>query len=127
MEEKEFVPYNLALKLKELGFNEPCLSGYNDRREPTVTVHVQGRNVDTFNYYERQSQYFVLRPTFSQVFRWFEKNHTLKCWVEWGSEYLELANYQDSFGIKHFISEHGTKEEAEVACLEKLIKILETK
>ena len=27
---KDFVSYNEALKLKELGFNEPCIFGYND-------------------------------------------------------------------------------------------------
>ena len=27
---KEFIPYEQALELKELGFNEPCLAIYND-------------------------------------------------------------------------------------------------
>lgn len=26
---KEFVPYDLAMELKELGFNEPCICGYD--------------------------------------------------------------------------------------------------
>lgn len=48
--EEQFVPYELALKLKELGFDERCLAGYyndgkslwffrfhkNSEREPTV-------------------------------------------------------------------------------------------
>ena len=28
--EKEFVTYELALKLKELGFNEPCIATYDE-------------------------------------------------------------------------------------------------
>ena len=27
--EKEFVPYVIALSLKELGFNEPCIKGWD--------------------------------------------------------------------------------------------------
>ena len=27
--EKEFVTYEIALKLKELGFDEPCIAGFN--------------------------------------------------------------------------------------------------
>lgn len=30
--EKEFVPYEQALALKELGFDEPCLAWHNSKR-----------------------------------------------------------------------------------------------
>lgn len=30
---KEFVPYELAVKLKELGFDEPCLAVFNESKK----------------------------------------------------------------------------------------------
>ena len=31
--EEQFVPYELAIKLKELGFDEPCLGGFDDDKK----------------------------------------------------------------------------------------------
>ena len=31
--EKEFVDYKIALELKELGFDEPCIAGYSNSTE----------------------------------------------------------------------------------------------
>jgi hypothetical protein len=61
-------------------------------------------------------------PTFSQVFRWFREKYNIhiriekydetKWWANWGSWTSEVY---DSY------------EEAELACLEKLIEIVEQK
>ena len=36
--EKEFVPYELALRMKELGFDEPCFGYYNNKGYSLLTV-----------------------------------------------------------------------------------------
>ena len=117
-----FVPYEIAIQLKEVGFNEPCLAHYSGENF-TYSPVIMGRLFPT----KKVNKHEYLAPTFSQTFKWFEKNHVLKCWVEWGSEYLQLAYYQNSSGMKYFISEHGTKEKAEIACLKKLIELVKNK
>ena len=60
--DKEFVPYEQALALKELGFNEPCLASYFHAGK---RLHI----TEYINY----GEYTTLAPTFSQAFRWFRE------------------------------------------------------
>ena len=60
--ENEFVPYELALELKQLGFNEPCIRGWS---------------MDKQVFYHPDSDVILDNPTFSQAFRWFRDNHNL--------------------------------------------------
>jgi hypothetical protein len=68
-------------------------------------------------------------PTYSQVFRWFREKYDLHHVIHQftfkkgtDEEYLaEVAKADDTF------SECRTYEDAEVACLEKLIEIIEEK
>ena len=77
--EKDFIPFQEALELKKIGFDEPCL-GYYD---------LDGLQVSTHHWYpENKNSSFPLQhttnnpkvsaPTFSQTFRWFRnKNYIL--------------------------------------------------
>ena len=103
--EKEFIPYEQALALKELGFDEPCFSYYYNRELSFGARTSYGEVVEA--------------PTFSQAFRWFREKY---------GDYLLY-----SFGlIPHFtiiqnlIIEDSkiTYEEAELECLKKLIEIV---
>ena len=112
--EKEFVPYQEALALKEIGFDEPCFATWNGE---TLDMSLQIPSDD----------YFTSAPTFSQAFRWFREKYEIYYIIE-GSK---------KFGFQHFIyddkgsyeikSEETFKnyEEAELACLNKLIEIVE--
>jgi len=63
--EREFVPYMLAVKLKELGFDEPCFGYYH-----VCDGYTKGYAFCYFNEPERyESDSAVLAPTFSQTFR----------------------------------------------------------
>jgi hypothetical protein len=76
--EKEFVPYELAVKLKELGFDEPCV-GYYHLNEG----YTKGYAFCYFNEPKRyESDSAVLTPTFSQAFRWFREKHNIDAWVQ---------------------------------------------
>lgn len=65
MLEKDFVPYEEALALKELGFDERCFAVYFN---PTQQLYFD-KNINEFNKDVR-----TLAPTFSQAFRWFREN-----------------------------------------------------
>jgi hypothetical protein len=73
--EKEFIPYEQALALKELGFNEPCFATYSNVQEA-------GIEKGSLSYYKGSflpvsSKMFCLAPTYSQVFRWFREKYDL--------------------------------------------------
>ena len=146
--EKEFIPYEQALELKELGFDEECL-GYYRKDNPTLKFG-EGLELVTRNYrcnvmhyplknsrYVAGSSapdgyyYLTTSPTFSQVFRWFRKKYkNLHGSIEQTNSYKdEYTVYIVRFGYiegnlkdepKVFIS----YEEAELECLKKLIEIV---
>ena len=126
--EKEFVPYELALELKQLGFDEPCLGAFmgKDFRQFDFSNDLKG--------YVNDNNLIIGRPTYSQAFRWFREKYEL----------FHSTNYQDNnSGLGCFdyeiLSKRGksqvdgecpefsTYEEAELACLQRLIEIVKTK
>ena len=64
----EFVPYEEALTMKELGFDEKCFGFYN----PTITKDVIINN-DSYGGFGLTQDHIVVAPTFSQAFRWFRE------------------------------------------------------
>ena len=121
--EKEFIPYEQALALKELGFNRKTLAQYNT---------YQGNEwILTFNFSE-EGQYTgnggpCVAPTFSQVFRWFREKHKLSGTPQYftGGYYCYTINdMKDTEKSNRLFTEFETYEEAELACLIKLIEIV---
>jgi hypothetical protein len=118
---KEFVPYELALELKQLGFDEPCV-GYYHLNEG----YTKGYAFCYFNEPKRyESDSAVLTPTFSQAFRWFRENGKV---AEVFSQILPSNKYKWGYkiqGVEGITDGFLTYEEAELACLTKLIEIVE--
>jgi len=120
--EKEFVPYKLALELKQLGFGEPCLASY----------YHAGRKLD-IDEYINHGEYTVLAPLFQQAFRWFREKHNIDISINTVySKYnkntsKKYGGVTDNESVFTNIGFHDTYEEAELACLQKLIEIVKTK
>jgi hypothetical protein len=101
---KEFIPYEQALALKELGFDEPCLG---------------------FRYIEKNKP--EESPTYSQAFRWFREKYGVKfhiredIWNHWC--YLNILSSEEYV----IMGEYKSYEEAELACLKQLIEIIKYK
>ncbi len=120
---KEFVPYELALRMKGLGFDEPCLGRYyNEEFE-----------FDQGSWNSLDVEHIISAPTFSQAFRWFREKHGLYGIPE-ERALLNNFSYQvksNKEGAITFIVYGGyplnfkSYDEAETACLEKLIGIVE--
>ena len=130
--EKEFVPYELVVKLKALGFDEECFGYYH--------VNVGYTKGYAFCYFDKPKRFKdgfdLLAPTFSQAFRWFrEKNYyvTITPYINFKSKPFEIViEFVHQTGSMDYIdfegeSEFDTYEEAELACLTKLIEIVETR
>jgi hypothetical protein len=131
---KEFIPYQQALALKELGFDEPCFAMWTTGLTEFETSNVSPPRIfsSKFKLNDTQSctsyinnlKYFgTAAPLYQQAFRWFreKKIHTVV------QEY-DINNYMFSIddGINRDIEITGydTYEEAELACLIKLIEIV---
>ena len=120
--EKEFIPYELAVKLKAIGFNEPCMfvhDTWGNTKNWTEDGEGEHRNshINASIYYSA--------PLFQQVFRWFREKYqaspTIHCMSEQGNSWRYYIPNEG--GEKDFL----TYEEAELACLEKLIELVEQK
>ena len=121
--EKEFVPYELAVKLKQIGFNEPCLTCY-DKLE-MIASH--GKHVFDYKNYNT-SGYMVSRPTFSQAFRWFREKYNLYHTIDKQGYWFFQIKKDEGFGdLTEVIVtyDYNSYEEAELACLDKLIEVVE--
>jgi len=113
--EKEFVCYKEALALKELGFNEPCLCSWNFY---TNELNFNGQP-STFS-----SEDIIQLPTFSQSFTWFRENGKV---AEVFSQIMPSNKYKWGYkiqGVEGITDGFLTYEEAELACLIKLIEIV---
>jgi hypothetical protein len=139
--EKEFVTYEQSLALKELGFDEPCFGFYElgniDIYYDTILQRQNHkfRNNTQLNFYGDLTEK-ISAPIFSQAFRWFREKHDLPSEVRFVAN-LEVYDYRitkigieytNSFyeGVKP-VSAFNTYEEAESACIDKLIEIIKKK
>ncbi len=131
--EKEFVPYELAVRLKELGFNGPCFGFYDNVDKAFYQIH-------SASLIEDEAVYIITKaPLYQQVFSWFRENHRMfhEIFIDTEPTIEEPDKLEFAYLILHMIgSEYmhtsknkrfDTYEEAEFACLGKLIEIVESK
>jgi len=132
---REFLTYEQSLGMRAIGFTEPCLAYYDKDGDFLGDISV---NEDTDNLYTNADfvmyQDFkvadVSAPTFSQAFRWFREKYNLIGLVEGGYDNgKNIFTYVIWNGFKDNIIDeyYETYEEAELACLNKLIEIVKNK
>ncbi len=119
--ENVFIPYEQALDLKELGFDEPCF-GYRD---------------SSGNLMIKKTPHCVIStPTYSQAFRFFRKKYFLHSYITCSCTVNEILSYDwtihkvmnNGTREENFISDYErTYEDAELECLKKLIEITKGK
>ena len=117
--EKEFIPYEQALALKELGFDEPCFARHvimTEWEKPTGQIILQ--MVDCLN----SDKHLVKSPLYQQSFKFFRENRHLKFFIK--EDDFRESVYE--YGIKEVINITGFKtyEQAELECLKKLIELV---
>ena len=109
--EKEFVSYEIALELKQLGFDDSCIGKFYYNQ-----LEIGG--IWTNNDFKEDPDIFISAPLYQQAFRWFREKYGVyarpdkfdvdKWWVDWG-------DWNSSI--------YGTYEEAEHEWLLKMIEI----
>jgi hypothetical protein len=106
--EKEFIPYEEALALKELGFDEPCLKFWNCSYE-------RNDNTKTLSLFKNEHIGSVNAPLYQQAFRWLlniRQDLCLSFWCDGSGKCTDSSPYDDS------VFEFNT----ELECLKKLIE-----
>ena len=96
--EKEFIPYEQALKLKELGFDEPCLGYYAG--DILCTGQPQEIHLDEDgNYKMSKTESFpiIAAPTYQQAFRWFREKYGLYSWIKLHNGYINDSLWNFTF------------------------------
>jgi hypothetical protein len=121
---KEFVPYHLALELKQLGFDESCLGYYL-----ASTLFISNDIV-----YNSTDIPVIKAPLYRQAFRWFREKYNLRCQINYIGGLVDKTTWWDISVIGHYNMnpeewemKYQPYEEAELACLKKLIEIVKTK
>lgn len=140
---KLFVPYKESLELKELGFYEPCfmkiwwLNGidFDTKKSFKPYITINDKEIRFKYHLPKKHPWSGIRsldlqiPTFQQAFRWFRNKYKLPShiatywqhdWNNYSYQYYFVQNKVEWNGIEHY----KTYEEAELACLRKLIDIV---
>ncbi len=123
---KEFVPYEQALALKELGFYEPCFAKYFQQDDNTPFIQIGETEIEEAESSGGDVTFECDAPLYQQAFRWFrEKYETYGIPISFfgGSRYV----VEDKYKNYHNNLEFKTHEEAELECLKKLIEITKEK
>ena len=138
--EKEFIPYEQALALKELGFDEPCFGYYDGNHN----LHFMYDGIPEKFTEKRMGPAdsvwvgWISAPLHQQAFRWFsEKFHlygelyttTIGGAIDFTFQIRDL--YSEEYIHDNLVANAGgywgtctTYHEAQLECLRKLIKMV---
>ena len=122
----EFISYAEAVALKELGFDDECLAIYT-----SYSTAMQKYYKNPALLVVRQKSQFTQKtaikaPLYQQAFRWFREKHDLGHMINGIGHESFIMNIA---GLLHIFNafDFETYEEAELACLQKLIEIVKNK
>ncbi len=125
---EQFLEYEDALALRELGFNELCFGHWVDGTLDLIT-----RNI---NDYPPMYVEVVKAPLYQQAFKWLREKYVLFGFIESANGYEDKSLFafyicddeQNIIDDSHSYSKDSslhfrTYEEAEQACIKQLIKL----
>jgi len=128
---KEFIPYEQALALKELGFDEPCFGCYDEKGVFGLTV----MSIKQYYTNSKEDTWNCSAPLYQQAFRWFREKYKLqhKPWsgiinnLFYGYDILNIETQDYVINNSELAGgdcDYDTYEEAELECLRKLIQLV---
>jgi len=155
-----FTPYEEALELKELGFNEPCLALYLDNDKKTMTRSME--RADTNSWLKEHYKGYgdsITAPLYQQAFKFLREKLINKIVVSERGDYIDgnftllplifLNKYEirvmaesvsyyidETWGrnipfykepLHRFTESAPTYDDAQLACLKRMIQIVKNK
>ena len=122
--EKHFVTYNQALALKELGFKKLCF-GWYEHSGNFYYCYQEGLVPPSPS--KKLIKGCCLAPLKTQVFEWFREKHNIHGIVSYYGKSqwnIEILDYKGNELIQIEDNTFWSYEEAESACIDKLIEIV---
>lgn len=132
---KYFVTYDQAVALKELGYDsfmrEDCLAYFN-----TSNSNHDLETKDWWCLPKNDFQYALSAPLKSQVFEWFRKEHHMFSHImtyegneipRFKGEFAYFAEIDFLIAYEEIEKPFKSYEEAESACIDRLIEIVKNK
>jgi hypothetical protein len=153
---QEFIPYQQALELKKLGFDEPCFA-YYDEEDNTGQIYeyancsgnvtsdkacynddflsVTNSQLDKYGAFcskdeEGEESYERwTAPTYSQAFRFFREKYgyLVSPFQNENNLFFFEIGKLNTLKTEHYSKDWETYEDAEISCLVKLIEIIKNK
>ena len=129
-----FCTYDQALALKKLGYDEPCFGRFMKESNDLLIAHTE----KYFMSGTDRKEFFTLAPLKSQVFKWFREEHGIWVTFEYDDCDCVEANvcwyvgkcFRYGIGplfLTDELNDFETYEEAEEACIDKLIELIKNK
>ncbi len=106
MNQKEFLPYQESLDLKELGFKEKCAAHYIDEYDSEFELKWKIYRNLSFN-----TDNCVQAPLFQQAFRFFRDKFNFRYSI--GNTNISVVHY----GTTQLLQNNATYEDAELATI----------
>ncbi len=133
--EKEFVPYEIALDMKSIGFNKPCFNYYDGNKNKN-SINLGNEYVTKYMI----SDNFTIAPLYQQAFAFFRETYNLDGSMSVDVWNKKTTSYRITGGIKGIVEgnsygalydidskDYDTYEEAQIECLKQLIEIVKEK
>lgn len=123
---EQFVTYDIAVKLKELGFSQPCIAGFNSYKALKHNISSTNANLDDYDYTYRYDSK-LLAPLWQQVIDWFRTEYDLLIYVSSFNKdkhcHSICGYYNEQFtSISDFFETYGEALESAILSTIDLIK-----
>jgi hypothetical protein len=115
---KEFIPYEQALELKELGFDEPCMAYYELNNKEVQVVGVNQR----YNDPSLLTITDFCAPLYQQAFRWFREKYKFTYSI--GKTNIAVIHYDMTTQL---LQDNDSYEAAELAAIKWFIGVAKQK
>lgn len=111
--EKEFIPYEQALELKELGFNEKCAAHYLGEEDDDIE-----HKWEIYRNLSIDTNKCIQAPTYRQAFRFFREKYNFRYSI--GDTNIAVVHY---LGTTQLLQNNDSYEAAELATIKWFIDV----
>ena len=140
--EKTFVPKNIAIELRDLGFDEFCLF-YYEHNKPAPRFGLESRDIKSKSHFRimtinahkilklKSNKFDIAAPSYEQIFAWFRGKgffHSITIEEDFIEKDISFScEIRDEKGDIITLFSRDTYEKAEKDLLERLINIYKNK
>ena len=113
---REFIPYEQALELKELGFNEKCFAAM----DMYSNIDYGSEMYDWIKNGETVQSTWAALPLYQQAFRWFREKYNFKYSIGITNicvYHISVSNYHTTF----MLQDCESYEDAQLQCIKAFI------